>query len=99
MILGRTKIKDSSMTNIDEGEVTFPVRGIFGVGRLATKLKTLADGAQIGPWHIGQWINFRHTAIRVRFASAADGEVARLSTGSASSAGVQVPRLGVETCR
>ncbi len=37
------------MTNLDGCEVTFPViGGIFGVGRLATKLKALADTEQIG---------------------------------------------------
>jgi hypothetical protein len=42
------------MTNLDGCEITFPiVGGIFGVGRLATKLKALADTEQIGPWHIG----------------------------------------------
>jgi len=58
------------------------VGGIFGVGRLTTKLDALLRTAQISPWHIGQWIDFKHTAIRVRFASAADGEVARGSIGS-----------------
>jgi len=65
------------MTNLDEFEVTFPVGGIFGVGRLATRLKTLADAGQIGPWHIGRWIDFRHTAIRIRFNSVADSELAK----------------------
>jgi hypothetical protein len=66
------------MTNLDGCVITFPiVGGIFGVGRLATKLKALADTDQIGPWLIGQWIDFRHTAIRIRFASIADGERAR----------------------
>ena len=31
------------------------------VGRLATRLKALAAADQIGPWHIGHWIDFRHT--------------------------------------
>ena len=53
------------------------VGGIFGVGRLATKLKGLADTEHIGPWHIGQWADFKHTAIRMRFASIADGERAK----------------------
>ena len=63
------------MANLDECVITFPVvGGIFGVSRLATRLKALADTKQIGPWHIGQWIDFKHTAIRIRFASVADGE-------------------------
>jgi len=66
------------MANLDECVITFPVvGGIFGVGRLATSLKALADTDQIGPWHIGQWIDFQHTAIRVRFGSLADGERAK----------------------
>ena len=28
------------MTNLDECTMTFPVSGIFGVGQLATRLKT-----------------------------------------------------------
>lgn len=74
------------MANLDECEVTFPVTGgIFGVGRLATSLKALADTDQIGPWHIGQWNDFTHTAIRIRFGSIADGERARETcTGKAS---------------
>ena len=74
------------MTNLDECAITVPVvGGIFGVGRLATRLKALADTEQIGPWHIGHWIDFRHTAIRIRFASVAARERARETcTGAAS---------------
>lgn len=72
------------MTNFDKCEVTFPVGGIFGVGRLATRLKTLADAGQIGPWHIGQWIDFRHIAIRIRFNSVADSELAKDVCSSAA---------------
>lgn len=39
------------MTNLDGCEITFPiVAGIFGVGRLATKLKALADTEQTWSW-------------------------------------------------
>ena len=74
------------MANLDECVITFPVvGGIFGVGRLATSLKALADTDRIGLWHIGQWIDFKHTAIRIRFGSVADGERARETcTGAAS---------------
>jgi hypothetical protein len=66
------------MTKLDGCVITFPVvGGVFGVGRLATKLKALADTKEIGPWHIGQWTDFRHTAIRMQFASLADGERAQ----------------------
>ena len=58
-------------------EITFPVvGGIFGVVRLSTMLKALADSGQIGPWHVGHWIDFRHTAIRIQFDTRADGEIA-----------------------
>lgn len=74
------------MTNLNECVVTFAVAGgIFGVGRLATSLKTLVDTHQIGPWHVGQWIDFRHSAIRIRFGSRADGERATQSCGGAVS--------------
>ena len=74
------------MTNLDECVITVPVvGGVFGVGRLATRLKALADSEQIGPWHIGQWIDYKHTAIRIRFGSVADRERARETcTGAAS---------------
>jgi hypothetical protein len=84
VILGRTNIKANPMTNLDECAVTFPVGGIFGVGRLATRLKMLVDGDQIGPWHIGQWTDFRHTAIRIRFTSVADSELAKEICASAA---------------
>jgi hypothetical protein len=66
------------MTNLQESEITFPIAGgIFGVGPLATSLKALTEAGKIGPWHIGHWIDFRHTAIRIQFASSADGELVR----------------------
>jgi hypothetical protein len=68
------------MPSSDECVITFPVAGgIFGVGRLATKLNELLNRGQIGPWHVGQWIDFKHTAIRIKFLTAADGEVATRS--------------------
>ena len=73
------------MTTLDEGTITFPViGGIFGVSQLATRLKALADTDQIGPWHIGRWIDFRHNAIRIQFASIADSERARQTCTGAS---------------
>ena len=58
-------------------EIIFPiVGGIFGVGRLATMLRALADSGQIGSWHVGHWIDFHHTAIRIQFDTRADGEIA-----------------------
>jgi hypothetical protein len=64
----------------DESVIAFPMEGgIFGVGRLATRLNQLASADRIGPWHVGQWIDLRHTAIRIRFGTAADGEVAKVA--------------------
>ena len=65
------------MANLDERTMTFPVDGIFEVGELASRLKALADADQIGPWHTGKWIEFKHTAIRIRFDTVADGELAK----------------------
>jgi len=71
------------MSASDECVITFPiVGGIFGVGQLASRLNALLSVGQIGPWHIGRWINFKHAAIRIRFNSVADGEAASLLIGS-----------------
>jgi hypothetical protein len=67
------------MPNPDECVITFPVRGIFGVARLATKLNELLHSGQIGPWHVGHWIDFKHTAIRIKFLTVTDCEVVRRS--------------------
>jgi hypothetical protein len=65
------------MTNLADSMVTFPIaNGIFGVGRLATRLKALQSVGHIGPWHVGHWVDFTHTAIRVRFNSVVDAQVA-----------------------
>ena len=65
------------MTNSQGSEITFPVvGGIFGVGWIATMLRALADLGRIGSWHIGHWVDFRHTAIRIQFDTRADAEVA-----------------------
>ena len=72
------------MANLDECTMTFPVSGIFGAGQPATRLKTLEDDGKIGPWHIGQWIDFKHTAIRIRLGSVADRELAKRTGSSAA---------------
>ena len=65
------------MTNLADSMVTFPIAGgIFGVGRLATSLTTLQSVGHIGPWHVGHWVDFTHTAIRIRFDSVVDAQVA-----------------------
>ncbi len=58
--------------------VTFPVEGgIFGVGRLATRLTALKTRHQIGEWHIGRWVDWRHKAIRISFDSPEDATFAK----------------------
>lgn len=57
--------------------VTFALTGgIFGVGRLAAQLNKLLESGQIGIWHIGPWSDWHHTAIRIKFDSGADAELA-----------------------
>lgn len=66
------------VSNQIECQVTFPVRsGIFGVGRLATRLTALAASHEIGEWHIGHWVDWRHTEIRINFDTAADATLAK----------------------
>lgn len=68
------------MPSADTCEVIFPIRsGIFGADRLAKGLKALQADRQIGAWHIGHWIDWRHTAIRVSFATDADASRAKLA--------------------
>jgi hypothetical protein len=62
------------MVNLQESEITFPVAGILGVGQLATSLKALTEAGKIGPWRIGHWADFRHTALRIQFGTSADGQ-------------------------
>jgi hypothetical protein len=51
----------------------------FGVACLATKLNELLDRQQIGLWRVGQWIDYKHTAILIKFLTATDGEVVQRS--------------------
>jgi hypothetical protein len=67
------------MPNSDKCVITFPVGGIYGVARLATKLNELLNRGHIGAWHVGHWIDFRHTAIRIKFLTRTDGDVAKRS--------------------
>jgi hypothetical protein len=68
------------MVDPDLNTVIFPVaEGIFGVGRLATRLKTLEDANQIGSWHVGHWIDHTHTAIRIKFDNGEDAKIVTLN--------------------
>ena len=70
------------MTSVPDTIVTFSVTGgIFGVGRLATRLKALESAHLIGSWHVGDWIDYTHKAIRIRFNNVADAKVAILKVG------------------
>ena len=69
------------MTGSSESIVTFPAAGIFGAGRLASRLKELESVDLIGPWHVGHWIDYTHTAIRIRFSSPADARTALINIG------------------
>ena len=68
------------MTSANLCSVTFPVRnGIYGVDVLAKRLIALAEDEQIGEWHIDRWIDWTHTAIRIRFDTVADAGRAEFS--------------------
>jgi hypothetical protein len=70
-------IQEVDMSTQNQREVLFPVRGgIFGVGRLATRLSALKANRQIGEWHIGRWTDWKHTAIWITFATPADAALA-----------------------
>ena len=66
------------MPTQSEREVIFQVEGgIFGVGRLATRLTALKAHHQIGDWHIGRWMDWRHKAIRISFDTSEDAALAK----------------------
>lgn len=69
------------MTDPSESVLTFAVAGIFGAGRLASRLKELEGADLIGPWHVGHWIDYTHAAIRIRFSSRADARTALSNLG------------------
>ena len=83
------------MTGSSESVITFPVAGIFGAGRLASRLKELESVDLIGPWHVGHWIDYTHTAIRIRFSSPADARAALSNVGF--SAGSPLKRIEVSS--
>ena len=73
------------MTNVpdlSDPVVTFSVTGgIFGVGRLASRLKALESVNLIGSWDVGNWSDYTHKAIRIRFDNVADAKLAILKVG------------------
>jgi|SRR5579872_553184 len=69
------------MTGPSESVITFAVAGIFGAGRLASRLTELESVDLIGPWHVGHWIDYTHTAVRIRFSSRGDARTAVSKVG------------------
>ena len=70
------------MTDIPDTVVTFSVMGgIFGVSRLASRLKALESINLIGSWYVDDCIDYTHNAIRIRFDNVADAKVAILKVG------------------
>jgi len=70
------------VTDIPDTVVTFSVMGgIFGVGRLASRLKALESINLIGSWYVDDCIDYTHNAIRIRFDNVADVKVAILKVG------------------
>jgi hypothetical protein len=52
---------------------TFSIdNGIYGVGRLATRLNALIGKDGIAAWHLAGWTDWKHTAIRIDFDSLDD---------------------------
>ena len=75
------------MSEQNERMVIFPVSGgIFGVGRLATKLTELAATHQIGEWHIGHWVDWKHTAIQINFDTVGDAALVKSACHDAATA-------------
>ena len=79
--------------------ITFAVTGgIFGVGRLAARLDELSESGRIGAWHIGPWVDWRHTAIRIKFDSVEDAnlskQIVRLASQDAASVGAPLAAAG-----
>ena len=71
------------MTGSSESVLTFAVAGVHGASRLASRLQELESVDLIGPWHVGHWIDYTHTAIRIRFSSPADARKALINVAFA----------------
>jgi hypothetical protein len=74
--LRQERTMDIAAPRAPECMITLAVTGgIFGVGRLAARLDELSQSGHIGAWHIGPWVGWRHTAIRIKFDSVEDGKL------------------------
>jgi hypothetical protein len=74
--LREERTMDIAAPRAAECVITFAVTGgIFGVGRLAARLDELLGSGRIGAWHIGPWVDWRQTAIRIKFDSVEDGKL------------------------
>jgi hypothetical protein len=81
-VLKRSQTGAAPMTGVSESVITFTVAGLFGAGRLASRLKELESVDLIGPWHVGHWMDYTHKAIRIRFSSRTDARTAVSKVGS-----------------
>jgi hypothetical protein len=90
LALGEQCSMDMAAPRAIECVITFAVTGgIFGVGRLAARLDELLESRRIGAWHIGPWVDWRQTAIRIKFGSVEDAklseQIVRLALQDAAS--------------
>jgi hypothetical protein len=87
--LREQRTMDIAAPRAPECMITFAVTGgIFGVGRLAARLDELSQSGRIGAWHIGPWVDWRHTAIRIKFDSVEDGKLSEHAVCLALQGGV-----------
>ena len=101
LALGEQCSMEIAAPRATECVITFAVTGgIFGVGRLAARLDELLESRRIGAWHIGPWVDWRQTAIRIKFGSVEDAklseQIVRLALQDAASvaASSALPRRG-----
>ena len=97
--LREQRTMDNAAPRAPECMITFAVTGgIFGVGRLAARLDELSESGRIGAWHIGPWVDWRHTAIRIKFDSVEDAnlskQIVRLASQDAASVGAPLAAAG-----
>ena len=96
--LGEQRTMDIAAPRAPECMITFAVTGgIFGVGRLAARLDELLESGRIGAWHIGPWVDWRQTAIRIKFDSVEDGKLSERAVRLALQGAPSVAGLPVTT--